>query len=313
MKVYQYEMASIDHPERCEDAAMTFVGDEDNAPVFAAIDGMGGHQRTLADGRVITGREAALIVRETLVEDLQHLPRDVSADPGGEAQTKAIAAIKRAHDRIRRELNDESEHPLNQRVGAVATVCVVCENGKRLLTAQVGDTRGYLVSGGELLQLCYDEDNIQYLVDQGQLSEDDGATLSEILNSYDGINEPKLSGTVQIGGNPYELYIAWRWFLVGNTVLKIPAANIVIRTLGVYDDEPTPQVSRIELSEGDRLYLCSDGAYKNLTDAEMLTHILEADDPAQAIGAAAYARSQSTENRRSTQDDITAVVVDLAG
>ncbi|MBK8035051.1 MAG: protein phosphatase 2C domain-containing protein [Chloroflexi bacterium] len=313
MKVYQYEMASIDHPERCEDAAMTFVGDEDSAPVFAAIDGMGGHQRTLADGRVITGREAALIVRETLVEDLQHLPRDVSADPGGEAQTKAIAAIKRAHDRIRRELNDESEHPLNQRVGAVATVCVVCENGKRLLTAQVGDTRGYLVSGGELLQLCYDEDNIQYLVDQGQLSEEDGATLSEILNSYDGVNEPKLSGTVQIGGNPYELYIAWRWFLVGNTVLKIPAANIVIRTLGVYDDEPTPQVSRIELSEGDRLYLCSDGAYKNLTDAEMLAHILEAGDPAQAIGDAAYARSQSTENRRSTQDDITAVVVDLAG
>ncbi len=311
MKVYQYEMASIDHPERCEDAAMTFPGDEDSAPVFAAIDGMGGHQRTLADGRVITGREAALIVRETFVEDLQHLPLDVSAERGGEAELKVIAAIKRANERVRRELNDESEHPLHQRVGAVVTVCVVCENGARLLTAQVGDTRGYLVSGGELLQLCYDEDNIQYLVDQGQLSEDDGATLSEILNTYDGINEPKLRGTIQIGGNPYELYIAWRWFLVGNSVLKIPAANIVIRTLGVYDEDPTPQLSRIEISAGDRLFLCSDGAYKNLTDAEMLAGLADATDPAKAIGEAAYARSQSEDNRRSTQDDITAVVVEL--
>jgi serine/threonine protein phosphatase PrpC len=304
-------MASVDHPERCEDAAMVFGGDDDSAPVFAAIDGMGGHQRTLADGRVITGREAALLVRETLIQDLLHLPHDVSAAPGGEAETQVIAALRRAHERVRRELNEDSKYPLNQRVGAVATVVIVCENGARLLTAQVGDTRGYLVSGGELIQLCYDEDNIQYLVDQGTLSEDDGATISQILNSYDGVNEPKVSGTVQIAGSPYELYIAWRWFLVGNTVLKIPAANIVIRTLGVYDETPTPQLSRIETSPGDRLYLCSDGAYKNLPDDEMLTLLNDSDDPAQAIGEAAYARSKTPENRRSTQDDITAVIIDL--
>ncbi len=309
MKVYQYEMASIDHPERCEDASMTFPGDAEHAPVFAVIDGMGGHQRTLADGRVITGREAALVVRETLIEDLQHLPVDVSADRGGAAETRAVAALKRAHEQIRRELNEESTFPLNQRVGAVATVVVVCENGGRLLVAQVGDTRGYLVSEGELMQLCYDEDNIQYLVDQGWLSEDDGATVSGILNNYDGITEPETSGTIRIAGNPYELYIAWRWFLVGNSVLKIPAANIVIRTLGVYDDEPHPQLSRIERSPGDRLYLCSDGAYKNLSDAEMLAGLANSDDPAKVIGETAYERSKSRENRRSTQDDISAVVV----
>lgn len=309
MKIDHYERASVDHPERCEDAALTFVGDEDSAPVFAVIDGMGGHQRTLADGRVFTGRDAALMVRETLVQDLQTLPRAVSAERGGEAETKAIAAIKRAHERVRRELNDDSAHPLDQRVGAVMTVCVVCENGARLLTAQVGDTRAYVVSGGELLQVCYDEDNIQHLVERGDLSEDDGATLSEIINGYDGVNEPNARGTVQIAGNPYELYIAWRWFVVGNSVLKIPAANIVINAVGVYEHDPAPQLSRIELAQGDQLYLCSDGAYKNLTDAEMLAFIADAENPAQAIGEAAYARSLSQENRRSTQDDITAVLV----
>ena len=42
----------------------------------------------------------------------------------------------------------------------------------------------------------------------------------------------------RLTGNPYDLYIAWRWFLVGNTVLNIPPANIVINALGVHDEDP---------------------------------------------------------------------------
>jgi serine/threonine protein phosphatase PrpC len=308
LKVLEFIRASIDHPERCEDAIMTFPNGDGKAPVFAVIDGMGGHQRTTSDGALISGREAAQVVRQTFIEDLTHFPSDVDASPGGVAEQKVIAALRRAHERINTEFNQGSNLPINECVGAVATVVVVCENGSRLLVGQVGDTRAYLFSGGELIQLCYDEDNIEYLVSTGVMSSEDGAKISAILNTFDGVNEPDTEGIVTINGQPYELYLAWRWFLVGNTVLNIPAANIVIKSLGIHEELPAPQLSRIEIAPDEPLFLCSDGAYKNLTEAEMIDGLMQ-EDSANVIGELAYERSQSMTNRRSTQDDISAVVV----
>ncbi|MFN8531511.1 MAG: PP2C family serine/threonine-protein phosphatase [Anaerolineae bacterium] len=315
MTLSEFIRASVEHPERCEDAIMTFANGDGKAPVFAIIDGMGGHQRKVNGDKWITGRDAALSVRETLIEDLLRLPADIDASANGEAERRAVAALQRAHQQITVELNSSNggDLPLHERVGAVATVVIVCENGSRLLVAQVGDTRAYLFSEGELIQLCYDEDNIQYLVERGVLSEEDGARISEILNEYDGVNEPTAEGSVTINGTPYELYLAWRWFLVGNSALNIPPSNVVIHALGVESTQPTPQVSRIEIAAGEKLILCSDGVYKNLSDAELIEFLsrddLPADAMAQRIGEAAYARSTGTDNRRSTKDDVSAVVV----
>jgi serine/threonine protein phosphatase PrpC len=286
---------------------MLFPGGE-YAPVFAVIDGMGGHQHEAGDGTLVTGREAAQIVRTTLIEDLQHLPLDADASPGSEVEGRVIDALMRSHHRLMSELNSSGKLVLTQRVGAVATVVVVCEQGQRLLVVQIGDTRGYLFTEGELIQLCPDEDNIEYFVRQGLLSPEDGDRISTILNTYDGVNEPDARGTVTIAGTPYDLYIAWRWFLVGNTVLNIPPANIVINALGVHDANPTSQTSRIEIAPGDALVLCSDGLYKNLTEAEIMAGLAADHDNAVALGEAAFARSQSSDNRRSTHDDVSIIV-----
>jgi serine/threonine protein phosphatase PrpC len=312
LKIHEYTIASVEHPERDEDAVMVFAGDKgENAPVFSVIDGMGGQQHTLADGTLITGRDASQLVRTTLIEDLQHLPADVDASPGGEAEKKAIAALVRAHQRVRLELNNGDEYPAGHRVGAVATVVIVCENGKRLLTVQVGDTRGYLLTEGELIQLCPDEDNIEYFVRNGNMSEEDGERITTIINTWNGVDEPHTEGTVTISGSPYDLYIAWRWFLVGNRVLGIPAANIVINALGVHEVDPIPITSRIEIAPQDKLLLASDGVYKNLAEAEIIDLFTRsaAADPATALGEFAFERSKSKENRRSTQDDVSAVTV----
>jgi serine/threonine protein phosphatase PrpC len=310
MKFSVYSEASIDHPERCEDAVLAFPGNG-KAPVFAVIDGMGGHQHKNADGTTVTGREAAQMVRDTLIQDLEHIPASADGSPDGETETHVIAALKRAHERVYNELNRAEELPTINRVGAVATVVVICENGARLLAVQVGDTRGYLYSEGELLQLCPDEDNIEYLVRQDILSAEDGARLAEILNTYDGVNEPKVTGWITIAGQPYELYLAWRWFLVGNSALNIPGANVVINALGIYPEDPVTQVSRIEISPGDRLFLCSDGIYKNLSDIEMTNGLNVTEDTAVKLGEAALARSKDQDNRRRTPDDISAIVVDF--
>jgi len=92
-------------------------------------------------------------------------------------------------------------------------------------------------------------------------------------------------------------------------VLNIPAANIVINALGVHEEDPIAQTSRIEISSGDVLMLCSDGLYKNLSEVELIEGLAHGDASAASLGEAAYARSQDANNRRSTQDDISVILV----
>lgn len=309
MTTDEFTRASIDHPVRNEDAYLVYAGDGTVAPVFAVIDGMGGHQHTTNTGSLISGRDASQMVRTVLMEDLARLPKDISAERGGDAEKKVVAALRRANERIYRGINGDGDLPIQQCVGAVATVVVVCENGQRLLVGQVGDTRAYLYSAGELFQLCEDDDNIRLLIDNGLLSEEDGQVISEVLNTFDGVNEPKVTGKVRIHGQSYDLYQAWRWFLTGNSALHIPGSNVVINALGIEPECADPQTSRIELSQNDVLLLCSDGIYKNLTEAELAHSIESSHDHANACGKAATHRSMDTVNRRSTVDDITAVTV----
>jgi len=308
MTVYQFQQASSEHPDRCEDAILVSPGNG-KAPVFAVIDGMGGHQHQLASGELLTGREAAQAIRNVLIEDLEHFPASASAAPGDETEQRVIAGLTRAHQHVYNDLNGGDGVPLRNRIGAVLTAVVVCENGGRLLVTQIGDSRGYLLTDGELIQLCQDEDNIEFLVRQHGLSEADAARISAILNSYDGVNEPLAEGTIMLGGQKYDMYMAWRWFLVGNPALNIPASNVVINALGTSKIDPIAEKSRIEVSAGDKLCLCSDGLYKNLTDAEILAGLQTSDDPAKALGEAAWARSQDRSNRRMDPDDISVIVV----
>ena len=310
--IYKAQRASIEHPERCEDALVLLTDDPAHAPVVVVIDGMGGHQRELADGKRLTGQDAALAIAETLRSTLADLPVGINAIPGGEAEQRAISAIGKAHQHVLTEFNEAGELAARQRLGAVMTMVILCEDGKRLLVAQVGDTRAYLLSGDELIQICVDEDNIEYLVRGSQLSARDAEKIGEVLDNYDGVHEPQPSGSVSISGNRFELYQAWRWFLIGNQALNIPAANVVINAVGLHSGDPTPETSRMEVNAGDTLLLCSDGLYKNLSVPEITALLRGQADPAQALLDAAYARSLDDDNQRHTPDDITAIVVQFA-
>ncbi len=309
MHITHHLHASVEHPDRCEDTLL-ILNQAGYAPVFAVIDGMGGHQRTAPDGTLISGREASQMVSKVLKEFLGELPLDADASAGSDTEQRLKNAIIQSHRRIRHELNG-GDIGFSESVGAVATVVVVCENGQRLLTAQVGDTRGYLVSEGDLIQMIPDEDNVEFLVQRGTLSEEDGAVISDLMNIYDGIHEPDVEGKVHIDGQEFDLYLAWRWFMVGNSALSIPGANVVISALGVEDEDPLPLTSRIEISVGDMLLLCSDGVYKNLAHDEMLKHLETNENRAEVLCNAAYLRSQDKTNKRMNPDDISALVVEF--
>lgn len=309
-KIFQYIHASVSHPERCEDAILVSPGGE-FAPVYAVIDGMGGHQRTTASGETLTGREAALAIREVFIEDLERFPTDTSADPNSETEARMIAALQRANDLVYTQLNGSDETEIRARVGAVATVVTVCEGGARLLITQVGDTRAYLFTEGELIQLLKDEDNMEYVVKNGLVSEEDAEKVSMLVNTWDGVSELAPEGTITIGDEPYELYMAWRWFVSGNAALRIPGANVVINSLGTGNDTLEVQRTRIEVLAGDVLLLGSDGLYKNLSEAEIIAGLAHPDDPAAYLGELALARSQDSDNGRMNPDDISVVIVRL--
>src|SRR5262245_22900040 len=141
MRVQEYSRASSEHPDRCEDALLAFNPNGDRtryAPMFAVIDGLGGHQHNGTDG-TITGYDVAQMIRIVLIEDLEHLPAGIDGSPDGEAEQRITTALTRANERVYRELNCGGTFPSRERVGAVVTVCVLAENGKRMVSMQVGD------------------------------------------------------------------------------------------------------------------------------------------------------------------------------
>jgi serine/threonine protein phosphatase PrpC len=308
MIVYQFQQASIEHPDRCEDAIL-ISSNVGHAPVFAIIDGMGGHKHQLADGQILTGRDAALLIHDVLIEDFEHFELNASADPDSDTEKQLLAGISRAHAKLFSELNGGEGLTLRERLGAVLTAVVVCEEGKRLLVAQVGDSRAYVYTDDELIQLCPDEDNIEHLVRRQGLSARDAEKISAVLNTYDGVNEPNIEGTITLGGQVFDLYMAWRWFLVGNQALNIPASNVVINSMGTHQEDPVAEKSRIEIGAGDVLLMCSDGLYKNLSEAEIINGLQNTEDPAKVLGEAALARSQDKSNSRKNPDDISVIVV----
>jgi serine/threonine protein phosphatase PrpC len=310
MQVFEYTHASVEHPDRDEDAILVFPGG-DNAPVFAVIDGMGGHQRITENGQTLTGRDASQAIRAIFIEDLEHFPLDAAGAPGSETELRVMAAIQRANQHVFNDINHGEESEIRERVGAVGTLVVVCENGSKLLVAQVGDTRAYLFTEGELIQLLEDEDNIDYMVQQGLLDTNDGEKIAAIVNTYDGVNEPNVSGSVRIGEEEYELYLAWRWFVTGNTALRIPGANVVVNSIGTGGEDLEVLRTRIEVLPGDTLLLASDGLYKNLSEAEIIAGLNHTGDPAAFLGEQALARSQDSNNRRMNPDDISVIVVRL--
>ncbi len=308
MIVKHYTHASVEHPERNEDAVL-IVQNEGYAPVFGVIDGMGGHQHQLENGQILTGHEASSFLVQAITESLSQVPLSIDASPGGEAEKLLLAAINNANLRLYSEVNQGEKLSINHRVGAVLTVGIICENGQRMVCAQVGDTRAYIYSEGDLFQICYDEDNIEFMVKQGLLSAEDGSRVTDVLNQYDGVNAPKVEGNITISGQPFELYIAWRWFMVGNSALGILPSNIVLNAMGIDAEDPAPQVSRIEIAQGDTLFFCSDGLYKNMSDGEIAAVLRASDEAAVQLGEAALSRSEDRGNQRRNPDDISALTI----
>ena len=121
-------------------------------PLFAVADGMGGH----AAGEVAT--EIAVRVLSELAPE----------HPDGEALGRAIEEANRAVI--------QAAHEGRGRQGMGTTMTAAMLEGERLVIAQVGDSRAYLLHQGKLQQLTRDHSLMADMIEAGQLTPEEART-----------------------------------------------------------------------------------------------------------------------------------------
>ena len=113
--------------------------------------------------------------------------------------------------------------------GMGTTLTAARSLGRDLVITHVGDSRAYLLRGGNLLRLTRDHTFAQLLVDAGQLAPDD------------------------VAGSPHR--------------------HVLTNALGGSSADVQVDTDRLQLDDGDRVLLCSDGL-TDLVDDESIASIL---------------------------------------
>ncbi|MEO8285920.1 MAG: protein phosphatase 2C domain-containing protein [Chloroflexota bacterium] len=300
VQVWTKSLPSRTHLERNEDLAWSST----NGVAHAVIDGMGGSRR-IVNGKEVGGEHAAAALGKVLEERLQSLPPDLSVQAARELLSVVVAeggagifSGVNANGEIAPDQIPEGKTAEDVMAAAVMTALIFCENGRRAVFGQNGDTRAYLYSAGELILLTDDQDAINMDLEEGKLTPDQAEAADAAIDDFDGYDIGRLDP------------LARKYFIQRNLVF------------GQIGDSPTPQApvfSTIQLRPDDTILLCSDGVYANLTTSEIRSTMASA-DPAAALVDRGDARSaertlpdpsnlSTPYNYRAHQDDSTAVVV----
>jgi len=146
-------------------------------PLFAVADGMGGAQ---------AGEVASRVALETLAARAARVEPLARAAAG----ESLLAACREANDRVWQLAH---EHASRAGMGTTLTALALCADGARL--AHIGDSRAYLLRGGELAQISDDHSLVGEMVRSGELAEEDAAAhpLRSILSRALGTEqEPRI-------------------------------------------------------------------------------------------------------------------------
>jgi PPM family protein phosphatase len=196
------------------DVGLLREGNEDSAyagpRLLAVADGMGGH----AAGEVAS----ALTIASIAELDGGRPPADMVAALAG----AVTAANARLQDKI-------TANPAIEGMGTTLTALLWCDGHAAVL--HIGDSRGYLLRGGELYQITKDHTLVQSLVDEGRISADDVSThpqRSLLLRALDGRSaaEPDLSVHEGLPGDRYLLCSDGLSGVVADEVLRDTLAAV---------------------------------------------------------------------------------------
>jgi protein phosphatase len=206
------------------DAGMLRETNEDSAyagsRLLAVADGMGGH----------SGGE---IASATAIEAMKRLDIDIPADD-------LLAALREAVRQANETVHGLAESDPSLK-GMGTTLTAMLLSGQKLALVQIGDSRAYLLRGGDLFQITHDQTLVQMLVDDGVITADKVAThphRSLLLQALDGRAE--LDPEMQLR----ETQIGDRYLLCSDGLWSVIAAQTVHHALSTVA-EPEQAVRRL--------------------------------------------------------------------
>ncbi|HID47637.1 MAG TPA: serine/threonine-protein phosphatase [Methanothermococcus okinawensis] len=141
--------------------------------LLAVADGIGGHR---------AGEVASKIAVDTLEEYISERYReDLSTE---EIVELLKEAYRLAHKRIR-------ENAIGDREGMGTTLTTAVVKGDKCIVLNCGDSRGYLIRGGDIIHRTKDHSFVQALVDMGKISEEEAMfhPMRNIITSALGLDE----------------------------------------------------------------------------------------------------------------------------
>jgi PPM family protein phosphatase len=130
--------------------------------LLAVSDGMGGHK---------AGEVASALVVESLHRAMAGHHGDEPSD----------ALLEKATVQASREVWQAAHYPGRENMGATLTALFI--HGKTAYIAEVGDSRAYLLRGGQIAQVTRDQSYVQFLIDSGAmtLGQAKGSGLSNVI------------------------------------------------------------------------------------------------------------------------------------
>ncbi|GAA4568047.1 MerR family transcriptional regulator [Micromonospora coerulea] len=192
-----------------------------------------GNLLAVADGLRGPGGAAA---SAAAIEALQ--PLELADAPAAELLATLAGAVQSAERTVRDTATEEHQ--------PVTTLTALLRRGSQLALVHIGDTRAYLLRGGELFRLTQDHTYVQSLVDQGRLAPDAVAAHPQ---------RALLVRALGAGGNQVEADLALRTALVADRYLlcsdgisAVVGQEALHSALGGADDPETAVARLVDLA-----------------------------------------------------------------
>jgi serine/threonine protein phosphatase PrpC len=138
--------------------------------------------------------------------------------PAAELLSMLAAAVADADRAVRKTATGDQQ--------PISTLTALLRRGSRLALVHIGDTRAYLLRGGELVQLTQDHSWVQTRVDAGRLGPDEAGThpqralLVRALGAGGDEVEPDVALRTALPGDRYLLCSDGLWAAVGRPALR---------------------------------------------------------------------------------------------
>jgi len=210
------------------DVGLLREGNEDSAyagpRLLAVADGMGGH----AAGEVASA--VAIAALADLDDDM----------PQSELKIALSTAVAHANQILHDMVSADPS------IGGMGTtLTAMLWSGNKVALCHIGDSRAYVLSGGEFQQITHDHTLVQSLVDDGRISPDEAAThpqRSLLLRALDGTSEaePDLSILDARAGD--------RYLLCSDGLSGVVSEETLHRTLATVRDPEEAVLQLVELA-----------------------------------------------------------------